>query len=173
MKIEYMRLAISEAEKSFKEGNYPIGAVLIINDKIIEVSHNSLITNGDYISHAEMNLLNAHSKKIKSAHKKKETIDIYTTLEPCMMCYSTMLLHHVKNIYISCPDPHGGFLVNNLELKGWYLKNKPNVINHILFEQTYNLMINFLELKDGLEWKEILKLFINIKSLAKQNIVCK
>ncbi len=65
----FMNIAIEEAKHSLKEGDFPVGAVLTIDDKMIDKSGNSIHSNKDWVSHAEMKLLLKYSSMIKGKIK--------------------------------------------------------------------------------------------------------
>jgi tRNA(Arg) A34 adenosine deaminase TadA len=82
---KFMRVAIKKAEEGIRKGQAPFGACLVKNGRIICCAHNTVWKNSDITAHAEINV-------IRSACKKLRTIDlsgcvIYSTCEPCPMCF--------------------------------------------------------------------------------------
>lgn len=81
---DFMREAIKEAKKSLKEDEVPIGAVIVVEDKIIARGHNCREKSQNAIKHAEIIAIEKACKKLKSWRLENATI--YVTLEPCPMC---------------------------------------------------------------------------------------
>lgn len=96
--MNYMDLALEEANKALKKGEVPIGAVIVKGGKVIGRGHNLKETNKDPIAHAEI-------IAIKDACKNLDTwrlngCEIYVTLEPCPMCASAIVQSRISKIYI-------------------------------------------------------------------------
>jgi len=102
---KYMKIALDEARKSMQEGNLPIGAVLLINDEVIGTGRNNQVNNSDYFSHAESMLIGRNASRIKDASKLGQKIELFTTLEPCLMCFGTSVHNRVSRIVYACKDP--------------------------------------------------------------------
>src|SRR3989338_9893527 len=81
---KHMRAAIAQAEKGWSTGNYPIGAVIVRDGKIIARSHNRTKTDQDPTQHAEVATIRKAAKKIGRRHLGECVL--YTTHEPCPMC---------------------------------------------------------------------------------------
>jgi len=161
---EYMKMALKEARKALSRGDYPIGAVLLIDGKYVGIMGNSLHTGKDWISHAEADLLRKYSKIIKKNVKKnKSEIVLYTTLEPCLMCLGTCILNRISRIVYSCPDPHGGATrINPKELTEWYVRKWPQIEGGLYKEESYELMIEFMDMKNDDVWNKIKILFVKM-----------
>lgn len=82
--IDFMKEAFKEAKKSFDEGEVPIGAVIVIDDKIISRGRNRREKSQSATAHAEIVAIERACKKLKSWRLENATI--YVTLEPCPMC---------------------------------------------------------------------------------------
>lgn len=80
-------LAIELAEKSLGYGNYPVGAVLAIDHKIIAKSGNLGETTKNYINHAESKVIIDNGKALLKASKNGNYITLYSTLEPCLIVW--------------------------------------------------------------------------------------
>ena len=80
----FLNEAIKEAKKAEKENEIPIGAVIVIDDKIISRGHNTREKTQNALHHAEMIAINKACKKLKSWRLENATM--YVTLEPCPMC---------------------------------------------------------------------------------------
>ncbi len=95
----FMKEAIKEAERGIKKGQTPFGAVIVNKKtgKIIAKAHNTVIKDNDPSAHAEINAIRKASKKMKSIHLSD--CIIYSTCEPCPMCFSAIHWAGIKEIY--------------------------------------------------------------------------
>ena len=97
MDLKYMDLAFMEAEKAFKIGEVPVGAVIVKNGKVLAKTHNIKEKSKCSINHAEILAILKASKKLKNW--RLDGCDIYVTLEPCPMCASAIKQSRIKNVY--------------------------------------------------------------------------
>lgn len=156
-----MNLALNEAEIALNNGDFPVGAVLVIDGRLISKRRNTLYCDTNWASHAELSIINENSKIIKQSVKNNNSkVVLYTTLEPCLMCLGAAVLHRVARIVFACPDPHGGAtLLNPNNLTEWYIRKWPKIQGGLCREQAYILFIQFMKQKNTPSWNKILKLF--------------
>lgn len=102
----FMREAINEAVKAGRDGEVPIGAVIVFNNQIIAKAHNLRETNGDPTAHAE--ILALREAAGITGHWRLLGTTIYTTLEPCPMCAGAMILARTERLVYGAPDPKAG-----------------------------------------------------------------
>lgn len=141
----YMKLAYMEAIEARDRSDVPIGAVLVINNEIICSERNYGETNDDYFSHAENLLIQIYGKEIRNARKGKN-IELYTTLEPCFMCFGAIVHNRINRLVYACPDSIAG--VTNMDPPtNWYNERWPIIDQGPLKEESYKLMIDFIEKK--------------------------
>ncbi len=81
-----MRLAIEEAKKGIKEGQAPVGACIVKDEQIVCCAHNTVWKDMDITAHAEINALRETCKKLHMIDLSD--CEIYSTCEPCPMCFS-------------------------------------------------------------------------------------
>lgn len=93
----HLTAAIAEAQKSMDEGGIPIGAVLVIDSKIVGRGHNRRVQQGSAILHAEMDCLE-NAGRLKASEYRRATL--YSTLSPCDMCSGAALLYGIPKIVI-------------------------------------------------------------------------
>ena len=93
----YMRLAIKKALSGVKAGQTPFGACIVKNGKIIICAHNVVWKKTDITSHAEVNAIREACKKLKTVDLSGCTI--YSTCEPCPMCFSAIHWAKISKIY--------------------------------------------------------------------------
>ncbi len=101
-----MKEAIEEAKKAYMQGEVPVGAVLVIQDKIISRGHNAVEMLQDATAHAEMRCLQEASENIGNWRLLGATL--YCTLEPCAMCAGAMLLSRIDTLVWGAPDLRHG-----------------------------------------------------------------
>ena len=114
----FMDLAFEEAKKSVQEGGIPIGAVLVINDKVISKGHNRMIQKNSLILHGELDALN-NAGLLNQEDFKNSTL--YTTLSPCPMCAGAIILYKIPRVVIGENETLKGaenlLEKNNVEVK--------------------------------------------------------
>ncbi len=93
---KYMNLAIEEAKKSAKQGQYALGAVIVLDDKVLSIAHTTLHETNDPSAHAEMNAIREAANKIGSRYLKNAWL--YSTQEPCPMCTSAAIWAKLEGI---------------------------------------------------------------------------
>jgi cytosine deaminase len=94
---EFMDAAIAEAEAGLKEGGIPIGAVLVIDGKIVGRGHNRRVQQGSAVLHGEMDCLE-NAGRLSAKDYRRSTM--YTTLSPCDMCSGAILLYGIPRVVI-------------------------------------------------------------------------
>lgn len=92
---KYMRAALKQAEIAAKEGNWPIGCVIVLDGKIIAESRNQVYTLENKLAHAEMQALQQVQEVLKD---RKHEATLYTTYEPCPMCFGASILSRVYRV---------------------------------------------------------------------------
>lgn len=97
MNENFMDAAYEEAEKGRAENGIPIGAVLVIDGKIVGRGHNRRVQRKSAILHAEIDCLE-NAGRLKPSDYKKSTL--YTTLSPCDMCSGAVLLYKIPRVVI-------------------------------------------------------------------------
>lgn len=106
--IEYMKLALEQAQIAKQIDEVPVGAVIVDEfGKVISASHNKVETMQDATAHAEVLAIKEATKVLDNWRLVNTTL--YVTLEPCVMCAGAAILSRVKRIVWGCPDlRHGG-----------------------------------------------------------------
>ena len=95
--MNYMEIAIKEANKAYKKGDVPVGAIIIKNNKIIAKAYNTKEKNKNAINHAEILVIKKACKKLNTWHLND--CILYTTMEPCMMCCGAIMQSRIKEIH--------------------------------------------------------------------------
>ena len=102
-----MRRALQEAEQAFKEGEVPVGAVVVSQNRIIAVAHNLTETLTDVTAHAEMQAITAAANFLGGKYLN-ECI-LYVTIEPCVMCAGALGWAQIGRIVYGASDEKRGF----------------------------------------------------------------
>jgi tRNA(adenine34) deaminase len=103
----FMKKAFSEAVQAFDEGEIPVGAVVVANNKIIARAHNLTETLNDVTAHAEMQAITAAANLLGGKYLNDCTL--YVTLEPCTMCAGALGWAQTGRIVYGSSDPKRGF----------------------------------------------------------------
>lgn len=105
---DYMRMALDEARLAAEEGEVPIGAVVVHEDKVIARAYNRRETDRDPSAHAEFSAMCAAARALDRWRLTGCTV--YVTLEPCLMCAGLMVNARIDRCVYGAPDPKGGAL---------------------------------------------------------------
>jgi tRNA(adenine34) deaminase len=108
----FMKQALIEAQKAFESDEVPVGAVVVVDQKIIARAHNLTERLTDVTAHAEMQAITSAANFLNGKYLKGCTI--YVTLEPCVMCLGGLYWSQLSRIVFGASDPKRGFLQANL-----------------------------------------------------------
>lgn len=97
----FMRVALKEAERAGKRGDRPIGAVIVHNGDIISISSSKFMSMDSNVAHAENTAIFNCASYLKKYGKE---CTIYTTVEPCIMCLTTIVMSKIRNIVFALED---------------------------------------------------------------------
>jgi tRNA(adenine34) deaminase len=103
----YMLQAIKEAKKAFEEEEVPVGAIIVMDQKIIARGHNQVERLNDPTAHAEIIALTSAFNYLGSKYLQNCTI--YITVEPCLMCAGAMYWGKVNRVVYGAPDEKNGY----------------------------------------------------------------
>ena len=103
----YMKQALAEANVAYKQGEVPIGAVVVCRDKIIAKSHNLTELLHDVTAHAEMQAITSAAEHLGGKYLNDCTL--YVTVEPCVMCAGALGWSQISRIVYGAPDEKRGF----------------------------------------------------------------
>ena len=132
----FMKKALLEAELAFDKGEIPVGAVVVIDNKIIARGHNLTELLNDVTAHAEMQAITAASNYLGGKYLINCTL--YVTLEPCQMCAGALYWSQISQIVYGARDEQRGFI--NLKAK---LHPKTKIEGGVLAEQSAELLKRF------------------------------
>lgn len=104
----FMELAIKEAQKAIAKGEIPVGAVLVVDNKIISKSHNHTQLLNDVTAHAEILAITSASEHFQAKYLQDATL--YVTLEPCPMCAGALKWAQLGRLVYGAEDEKNGFM---------------------------------------------------------------
>ena len=134
--IYFMKKALQEAEMAFEKGEIPVGALIVIDNKVIARSHNLTELLNDVTAHAEMQSITAAANYLGGKYLTGCTL--YVTLEPCQMCAGALYWSQISKIVFGASDEQRGF-----EKMGTQLHPKTTVVRGVLAEEASALMKRF------------------------------
>jgi tRNA(adenine34) deaminase len=145
MQVRFMQEALKEAQRAFDEDEIPIGAVVVLNDRIIARGHNQVEKLNDATAHAEMIAITSASNHLGS--KYLEECAIYVTVEPCMMCASALFWCRIGTIYYGASDNRFGYTRLDKNIFG----EKVKIHRGILKDECAKLVLDFFKKKRDLD----------------------
>ena len=131
-----MKKALQEAERAFEKGEIPVGALIVIDNKVIARSHNLTELLHDVTAHAEMQSITAAANYLGGKYLIGCTL--YVTLEPCQMCAGALYWSQISKIVYGATDENRGFVK-----MGTQLHPKTTVVSGILANEASVLMKRF------------------------------
>lgn len=135
----YMREALKEAQKAYDEGEIPVGAVIVCQNRIIARAHNMTEKLSDVTAHAEILAITAAEQALGS--KYLQECSLYVTLEPCVMCAGASSWAQLSKIVYATADEKKGYL----KLAPNCLHPKTVIAYGLLEEKSRNLLLDFFK----------------------------
>ena len=132
----FMKKALQEAELAFEKGEIPVGALIVVDNKIIARTHNLTELLNDVTAHAEMQAITSAANFLGGKYLTGCTL--YVTLEPCQMCAGALYWSQISKVVFGASDENRGF-----EKMGTQLHPKTNVVRGVLAEEASELMKRF------------------------------
>lgn len=118
--VKFMKAAFKEAEKADRDGDVPIGCVIVQDGRIIARGHNRRNKDKSVLSHAEITAIRKACKK--TGDWRLEDVELYVTLEPCPMCAGAIVQARIPRVIIGCMNPKAGSagsVINLLDMEGF------------------------------------------------------
>ena len=132
----FMKKALQEAEMAFDKGEVPVGAIVVIENRIIARAHNLTETLNDVTAHAEMQAITAAANFLGGKYLHNCTL--YVTLEPCQMCAGALYWSQISNIVYAARDEERGCI--NLKTK---LHPKTKMVGGVLADEASSVIKRF------------------------------
>jgi len=141
--VYYMKKALQEAESALDKDEIPVGAIIVIKDRIIARAHNLTELLNDVTAHAEMQAITAAANFLGGKYLQDCTL--YVTLEPCQMCAGALYWSQISKIVYGATDEKRGCGV-----MGTQLHPKTKIIGGVLEEECSQIMKRFFIQKRNL-----------------------
>ena len=129
---QFMRLALQQAHMALEEDQLPIGAVIIHQNVAISAGRNQVELKQTDLAHAELEAM-LPVQAFLSAHAQE--CDIYTTLEPCMMCFGAIVNFHFRRLVVAAPDRLVGAL-SLIPHAPYYMRRAPAITTGVLADES-------------------------------------
>jgi tRNA(adenine34) deaminase len=155
---EWMQAALDEASRAALAGDVPVGAVVVLDDRIIAQSHNMMRATGDPTAHAEVLAIRSAVEYLQSdlasvagrsthtgpVERRLEQCTLVVTLEPCAMCAGAIVLARVGRLVFGAWDDKAGMCGSVGDLvRHPRLNHRPQVAAGVLHEQSAMLLQGF------------------------------
>jgi tRNA(adenine34) deaminase len=137
----FMRKALEEAKTAFGKGEVPIGAVVVVNNRIIARAHNLTELLNDVTAHAEMQAITAAANQLGGKYLDQCTL--YVTVEPCVMCAGALAWAQIGKIVYGATDEKRGYQLHAPQA----LHPKTKVKGLVLQDECSALMKDFFASK--------------------------
>jgi tRNA(adenine34) deaminase len=139
----YMNLAYQEALKAYDDGEVPIGAVIVKNNKIIGRGYNRMENLHDATAHAEIIAISAAAASLSTW--RLNDCELYVTIEPCLMCLGAIMQSRISRIIFGALDIRFGAVETNNykeQIQKAYSRF-PEVIGYIMEQECSSLIRSF------------------------------
>lgn len=139
----FMKKALQEAEEAYERNEIPVGAVIVIDNKIIARAHNLTETLNDVTAHAEMQAITAAANFLGGKYLLNCTL--YVTLEPCQMCAGALYWSQISKIVFAAKDEQRGCGVMKTKLhpktkiSGGIMEKEASILLKKFFVEKRNL----------------------------------
>jgi tRNA(adenine34) deaminase len=163
---DYMQEALNEARRALKAGEFPVGCVMVHDGEVITRGHriNSNAADENELDHAEIVALRKLVNEFSTIDRSKVTV--YSTMEPCLMCYVTLLLNGIRKIVYGFEDVMGGGTNLDLhQLNPLYREMNVEIIQYVLRSDSLELFKDFFENPKNSYWQDsFLEQYIHAQS---------
>lgn len=156
---KYMQIALNQAEEALSQGEFPVGAVFVHENLVVASGRRE---NSQEQKDAVNEVDHAEILALRSFLGQKTTIPlseiiVYSTMEPCLMCYSTMILNGIRQIVYAYEDVMGGGTTLPLqELNPLYKEMSIELVPDVLRDQSLSLFKRFFANPANNYWKDSL-----------------
>lgn len=140
---DFMKKALTLAEEAEKEGEVPVGAVVVCDGEIVGTGRNRRETEKNALCHAEIEAIDNACKNLGGWRLFK--CDLYVTLEPCPMCAGAIINSRIKNVYFGANDYKNGACGSIVNLFNLDFNHKPNFEKGILENECSEILTRFFK----------------------------
>ena len=140
--LEYMHLAIVQAQAAALRGEVPVGALVVLEDRILAAAGNRTVTDCDPTAHAEIVALREAARK--AGNHRLIGASIYVTIEPCAMCAGALVQARIARLIYGADEPKGGAIRTCMQvLDAPALNHRIEVVAGVLSEEAVQLLQSF------------------------------
>ncbi len=143
MNRKFMELALEEAKLAANEGEVPVGAVIVKENKVIAKAHNKREQKQNALSHAEIEAINEACKVLGSW--RLDGCEMYVTLEPCPMCTGAIINSRIKTVIFGAFDKNAGCMDSVINLCDYPLGHKVEVYAGICEDECQQVLQDFFK----------------------------
>tara|TARA_Y100000589_G_scaffold324564_1_gene360940 strand:+ start:19 stop:480 length:462 start_codon:yes stop_codon:yes gene_type:complete len=111
---QFMAAALEQAKKAASKDEVPVGAVVVLENRVVADGFNQTISNNDPTAHAEIIAIRRACLKI--GNYRLTDCELYVTLEPCCMCAGAVIQARLKNLYFGAHDKKSGVVSTDLNV---------------------------------------------------------
>jgi tRNA(adenine34) deaminase len=138
---QYMQQALREARRAYDAGEIPVGAIIVMNNRVIAKGYNQVELLKDPTAHAEIIALTSAFNFLGAKYLPEATL--YVTVEPCLMCAGALYWSKISRIVWGADDEKNGH--QRITGDNWPFHPKTTVTRGILKEECAELMKNFFK----------------------------
>ncbi len=139
----FMQQALKEAMMAYEADEVPVGAVVVIANKIVARGHNQVELLNDSTAHAEILALTSAFNYLGSKYLPEASL--YVTVEPCLMCCGAMYWGKIRRIVYGASDEKNGF--KHITKENWPFHPKTELVQGVLQDECASLMRSFFKAK--------------------------
>ena len=139
----FMQFALKEAQTAYEVDEVPIGAVIVINNKIISKAYNQVELLNDPTAHAEILAITSACNYLGAKYLTDATL--YVTIEPCLMCCGAMYWSKLARVVYGADDEKNGYL--HITKDAWPFHPKTELVKGVLQNECAQLIRDFFKAK--------------------------
>ena len=142
----FMRQALAEAEKALRAGDFPVGCLMVCDQEIVARGYRTSTRNSETneLDHAEISAVRWLIEQRPDIDPSRVTV--YSTMEPCLMCYATMLLNGLRTFVYAYEDIMGGGANLPLsQLNPLYKEMQVTIVPHVLRDESLRLFKKYFK----------------------------
>ncbi len=138
---KFMSLAIEQAKIAYEKNEVPVGAVLVHNDAVIAVAHNTREEDKNALCHAEIIAINKGCEVLGGW--RLHGCELYVTLEPCPMCAGAIINSRISKVYYGAKDAKAGCFGSLIDMTNYPFNHKPTLTGGVLESECRGLLSEF------------------------------
>ncbi len=141
----FMRQALAQARKSQKKEEVPVGAVVVLKDKVVSRAHNAPIVRNDPTAHAEIIALRKAGSRL--GNYRLPGCDLYVTVEPCAMCLGALVQARVRRLVFGAHDPKSGAVESMMKFPLERINHRLEIVGGVLAKECGEILRDFFKKK--------------------------